>query len=1198
MDTRNVRTINYTAYDFESLRSELIAYIKETNSFKDIDAMGSNIRTYTDIVAYVGQLFGFYINSAANEIFQPTAKKYKNLLKIAEFLRYEARGITSSNVDVIASLSPEYVISKNGQQIEIPAYSIFPSAKPTVNTNKNFQFTNIEPVNYIIKSYGVRPLEFSDITYRGQQLPFTAPASYFTIDNEIGYLSEGFSIPLSLYKPLRIINKNDISNYRGYDTVNYPLVSPSNSSSTGQPFHLTINTQNYGANLLPNTTYYLIFNYNQSNSQPYLTISDNINNLGEKIDDVIASFSLQPTDQSNSFYKINLVDIYTFNRFYLGNTGIQNLESVDLEYETMANRPNSVEKIKLIVNKDGSKSPLGVLIEGKIYTFSSGTIESPKIKPDFWDKTVSEYNVLLSINNPDLPDINYGAKLEISSNQPSSNQVIIGKIYTKFIDPTTNTPTLLTNAGSRFGDFQVVSNLETKTTIQKAGTVSFTEGTYKSKVLFNKPFTSAMYQISLSSTKNIRKWYANQNINGFTVYIEPNSNFSGDINWIATETVEPNIKEMKVVFDSPLSEVLENNVPVSNYMVMLTPDDNIEVWYENLTSTGFTIKSNRNFLGKVSWSAYNYLDSQLPLESINSNKQSGRLILSNNDIINGYNVIFKNLISDNSYSIQLVSNKNIILWYSNKSSSGFTINAEPSIDDSDIIIDWYVDYSEDYTYQKHGEILFSDQNTVNNHIPGFLFVNIPETFKIEKLYEGSPAITHINANCVIDSSTNGFDLYLDPSRVYERDIKFIVGNNQISTNSIRIFVKSKTGVWEEWRRAGFTTNTSFYPGEKIFKLTMSYNEKLSIEFGDTQHWGTSILDSEVLILGLNSVGIEGNITKNTLSPNVILSQYILGNDVTSIEFEQNLVNLIGLKSKIYFSGNSVETRIIDTENTRLKTSDITIIQNKNAIGGNNVETVDELRQNSSNFFVTQNRLVSISDYIKYISVAFTDYLVKSKVFSYEEAKEKNLIPESDLANYWFNHIFIIGLNKDGSNYINKNLRDFLKSNLDSNLFKMSGTKAELFAASWVPIDIAIRYKKSKNGSSQVIETQIRKNLEEYFSDVTIHELGERINHSKISSLVNIENIESFEVMLNKDPDNKLSSSDYNVDFRTSESDINIARRNKLMELVAKDPSLVKIYQPLFDTLNINGTREWNYSLDIQLSEFEFPKLGDVIIERE
>jgi hypothetical protein len=311
--------------------------------------MGSNIRTYTDIAAYVGQLFGYYINSAANEIFQPTAKKYKNIIKFAELLRYEARGVTSSKVDVIASLSSEYVMSKNGQQIEIPAYSIFPSAKPTVNTNKNFQFTNIEPVNYIIKSYGVRPLEFSDITYRGQSLPFTAPVSYFTSDNQVSYFSDGFAIPLSIYKPLRILNKNDISNYRGYDTANYPLVSPSNSSSTGQPFRITINTLNYGSNLLPNVEYYLLFNYNQSNSQTYLTVTDNITNLGEKEDDIIVSFMLQPTDNTNSFYTIKLMDTYTFNRFYVGNTGIQNLESVSLEYDTIANRPKSAEKVKLIV---------------------------------------------------------------------------------------------------------------------------------------------------------------------------------------------------------------------------------------------------------------------------------------------------------------------------------------------------------------------------------------------------------------------------------------------------------------------------------------------------------------------------------------------------------------------------------------------------------------------------------------------------------------------------------------------------------------------------------------------------------------------------------------------------------------------------------------------------------------------------------
>jgi hypothetical protein len=163
---------------------------------------------------------------------------------------------------------------------------------------------------------------------------------------------------------------------------------------------------------------------------------------------------------------------------------------------------------------------------------------------------------------------------------------------------------------------------------------------------------------------------------------------------------------------------------------------------------------------------------------------------------------------------------------------------------------------------------------------------------------------------------------------------------------------------------------------------------------------------------------------------------------------------------------------------------------------------------------------------------------------------------------------------------------------------MIGVEHEIIQSNWVPIDIAIRYKKSKGGSYQNIETLMKTNITNYFLDFSQHNLGETIYHSKISSLINVDNVENFEVMLNKNPNNKLQANDYNINFQTTDSDINIARRNKLMELVAKDPSLVKVYQPLFDTLNIDGTREWNYSLDIKLEQFEYPKLGNIIIERQ
>ena len=185
------RTIDYTSYDFEALRDELVAYLQETGSFKDVQFVSSNIRTFVDLFAYIGSLFGYYINSAANEVFLPTAKRYKNLNKIAQLLRYEPRGVTSAKVDVVAALAPEYVFSKETIGVEIPAYSIFPSTKQTSNTSKNFQFTNNRPVNYIIKGYGTRPVETTDIQYKGYALPYTAPLSFWSNGSSAVFKSNG-----------------------------------------------------------------------------------------------------------------------------------------------------------------------------------------------------------------------------------------------------------------------------------------------------------------------------------------------------------------------------------------------------------------------------------------------------------------------------------------------------------------------------------------------------------------------------------------------------------------------------------------------------------------------------------------------------------------------------------------------------------------------------------------------------------------------------------------------------------------------------------------------------------------------------------------------------------------------------------------------------------------------------------------------
>ena len=1200
------RTIDYTSYDFDVLRQELITYLQETNSFKDAEYVASNIRTWVDISSYIGSLFGYYINSAANEVFLPTAKKYKNLNKIAQLLRYDPRGKISSSVDVIGFLNAEYVYGKQNQFIELPAYSIFPSSQPTTDGD-DFSFTNANSITHMVKSYGVKYVQEENITYKGYSLPFTAPRSFFTNDSSstgtVVIDPTGLSLPLSLQKPLSIIVKTSEDGYHGFDTENYPASDPSNSQSVGQPFTKTVFTNDYGSAMVPNTIYYMVFNYDKATASPFISIVENTTSLGDKEDDVICSIVLEPTDSTNNFYTLRVEEMQTFNRFYVGALGLINLESVSWEFDEQPDRANSIERIKLIVNADGNSEPFSVLLAGKIFTFNSGIIYSQKFPKDFFEASVLEYNVNLIIEDDTDQDNNYGARLEVTSNEPVSNQATIAKINTKFVDPDTNTSSIKKNPGKKFGDFQVSKTPPATTSEQKAGRVFFKSGETTQKITFTEAFelaegeTNIEYHIALTPDNNVRSWWAQKTSSGFVVYVEPNTQYEGYVSWIATRVIQQRLVKIPVAFNQPIPTSITVDGDVSNYMVQLTPNQNVQVWYDNIGPNGFDIKAELDFEGKVSWSIFNYFENDtVPSEPESGYRQRGQVRLRGDTIETGMTVTLDNPIPDESYAIQLIPNKNINVFYTDKKSTSFKINAEPGVGE-EVVIDWYVDSTSGYSFQKHGEIEFKGRTIESSNIPGLYFVNIPETFQINGLIQGSVAFTSININTVIDQLNNGLSLEIDPSRTSENDVRFIIKDSDFSTNGIRVFVKNEAGSWDEWERAGTGYNADISPGSKVFFVRVNADRYAMVEFGDGVSWGESPINKEMLVIGLKSIGKEGNINKGVLSPNVILSRYILGNDRTTIEFEKSFVDLLGLKSTQFFNGTLPSTSIIDSENTKLKPDDLTIRQNKNAFGGNEIETVDELRKNASNYFLRQGRNVSLGDYERFSEEVFSDYIAKTKTLTYTDIKNASLIPASEMAKYWFNHIFIVALNKDGTNVISKSLRDSLLDQLNNTSAKMIGTEHEIVAATWVPIDVVIRYKKTKFGNAEVIETEMRKQITDFFS-IENHELGSRINSSDIGKLIDIDNVDSYEVMLNRDDNSSLTFNDYRVEVFESDPDPEKVRRNRLMQLVAKDPSLVKVFQPLFDTMKIDGTQDWNYSLYIQLSEFEFPKLNDIIIQRE
>jgi hypothetical protein len=1200
--TDQSRTIDYINYDFDALKNDILKQLSETDVYKDVNIAGSNINNITDLISYIGSLNGYYINSAANENFLPTAKRYNNLNKIGQLLRYDARGVVSSEVDVVGSITPEYVYGKQGEYIEIPAYSLFPSTKPTTS-NKNFIFTNPTPIIYITKGFGVKKVEQTDIKYKGYNLPFTAPLSFFqSVSGGPAIIDPVFiTMPLSLNKPLNIINRNTPDNYRGFDLDAYPAEDSSDSTSVGQPFINTIECLPCSFTMVESTDYPLLMKFDIGSSTPNLEIITNSLILSDRVDDIIGNISLELVDSINNTYKVSMNQVTTDKRFYIGKTGMDNLSSVDVTYTTIPGRGQAVEQINLAINSNGNSSPFTILINGSYYTFTNGTISTPKFKENFFDSGIEVYNVILTINDSTKPELNYLATLDVTTKEPISNQAIVAKIYTGNTDSETNVKSLQTSSGAKYGNLQVTEKITYKTTNQKIGRVYFSTGQQTQQVLFNSVFvpgeneTTAKYQVQLSSDGNVRKWIADEFNGGFKIFIEPDTEFSGYIDWVATQIIQNKTKSIPVKFDKPLPQSVTIDGNISNYMVQLTPNSNVEVWYENLTTNGFDIKTERDFEGKVSWSVYNFYDDQsTPYDVESTYRQSNKVSISNSQ--DSIEVNLDIPFYDDRYAIQLVPNNNIGVWYTAKTTKSFIINKEPDVGDTELVVDWYVDGSDTYQFQRHGEVDFSGRTVISQDIPGFRFVDIPETFNISKLIQGTVGFTYVNVNNVIDNSNNFLNLAIDPTKLYEKSISFIVKNSNISTNSIRIFAKNEFGKWDEWTRVGTGYDEPDGVGNKVFRVFVNHDKLTKIEFGDGINWGSSINNKEIFMIGLDSVGSDGNIGKNIISPEVIVSQYILGNDKTDIEFEKSLVSVIGLKSKVYFSGKSIDTSIIDSENTKISNNDLKIYQNQLASGGANVETVDEIRANISNTFTRQNRNVSQNDLSRYIIEVFSNYIVKCKVLNYDELIKSNIIPKSEQEKYWFNNVFVIGLNKDGSNTISKNLRDVIVNKLNGSKLKMIGKEHEILPASWIPIDILIRYSKQKTANASLIENDMKKNILDYFQ-TSNHELGDRIPHSDMVAAVNVDGVTEVEVMMNKDPDNKFKASDYIVDIRGTSSDSSVLQRNKLMELIKKDPSLVKIFQPLFSTTNTAGITEWNYSLDIQLETYEFPKLGDIIIQR-
>ena len=94
---RRITPVNYSARDFESIKSELVQYAKRyyPETFRDFN-QASFGALMLDMVSYVGDTLSFYLDYQANESFFDTATERNNIIRQAKQMGYQYRGASTA----------------------------------------------------------------------------------------------------------------------------------------------------------------------------------------------------------------------------------------------------------------------------------------------------------------------------------------------------------------------------------------------------------------------------------------------------------------------------------------------------------------------------------------------------------------------------------------------------------------------------------------------------------------------------------------------------------------------------------------------------------------------------------------------------------------------------------------------------------------------------------------------------------------------------------------------------------------------------------------------------------------------------------------------------------------------------------------------------------------------------------------------
>ncbi len=478
-----------------------------------------------------------------------------------------------------------------------------------------------------------------------------------------------------------------------------------------------------------------------------------------------------------------------------------------------------------------------------------------------------------------------------------------------------------------------------------------------------------------------------------------------------------------------------------------------------------------------------------------------------------------------------------------------------------------------------------DQIDTDGNIPIATFQeqwqHVPESVKLASLKQGQPQRTLIFEDGEVSATADDLDVIYNPGTD-----RYTVERARISADDLRVFVKAGAKV-EEWRDA---RDVAVIDGDsQVFFTRVNQDQKIEFWFGDDTY-GKDPSGQRINVIGIQTTGPDGNVRSNTIKDEVTVTGF---------------AGRVFRANQIQHGVAQPSSVLVDSEGAQV---DFTIKQGFGAIGGAAPEETSELRQNIIRSARTQETLVTVQDYVDFISREHGDLLADLEVVNYEEARRMELLTEEELEHHFFNTIFLITVPWRGTALLEYQ-KDLILRNLRTTYRVMLTPTHVIKDAVLVPVDVLVRYTRAPDlfRAKATIETEIHTNITEHFARANpAMQIGGVVTHSKLVNLALVDGVSTAEVMINADREDQFVGADYNVNILatdyTSDEQKESLKGQLLRELEAR--GLLKKYQPLFNVEEVvdefTGAteRRWTQSNNIYLSVFEFPVLGEVVLQEE